>query len=78
MGGKVLEYEMNKLVGIYNTEESFVKVIMITSLEYLKGIHTAVFCGHCIWIFSFKYYISIMDEMVDKLNALFSILRNVL
>ena len=69
---------MNKLVGIYNTEESFVKVIIITFLEYLKGRHTAIFCGHCIWIFPSKYYISIMDEMVDKLNALFFILRNVL
>ena len=48
MGGKVLGYEMNKLVGIYNTEESFVKVIIITFLEYLKGIHTAIFCGHFI------------------------------
>ena len=31
---------MNKLVGIYNTDESFVKVIIIPFLDFLKGIHT--------------------------------------
>lgn len=52
MGGKVLGYEMNKLVGIYNTDESFVKVIIIPFLEFLKGIYT-----YLLWTLHINFFL---------------------